>query len=338
MKKTFKRIAAFLTVCAVLLAAALPVSAADNLFAAGRNIVFVGKGAKEQTVVMDLKGQSEVKATFYPVTSKKMSKPKYYVDVEDVPDNENLKVRVVYNEGLEMYGIEITAKEMMRCSFVVKYLKYTGPNYEAFAYNDLKLLVINGEDHLPDPDEREDDDELYRGYRSQAGSTNVLEGLEACADYQTLAVDVSNDNRVPNAWLKALKKYPNKSLSFVGEHYSWTVRGSDIKSSSKYLSHYVGVSRQAKNKEEIEEVCGIKNVKTIEISGMDNFPASKAELTVELSGQSYQNTVVNVYQYKYGKVYIIDENVETDGDGNVTFNAEPGTYIVCKNKVSNAIE
>ena len=71
---------------------------------------------------------------------------------------------------------------------------------------------------------------------------------------------------------------------------------------------------------------------------MDNFPASKAELTVELSGQSYQNTVVNVYQYKYGKVYIIDENVETDGDGNVTFNAEPGTYIVCKNKVSNAIE
>ena len=57
MKKSFKRIAAFLTVCAVLLAAALPVSAADNLFAAGRNIVFVGKGAKEQTVVMDLKGQ-----------------------------------------------------------------------------------------------------------------------------------------------------------------------------------------------------------------------------------------------------------------------------------------
>ena len=338
MKKSFKRVAAFLVMCAVLLTAALPVSAAENLFAAGKDIVFVGKGAKEQTIVMDLNGQSEVKATFYPVTSKKMSKPKYYVDVEDVPDTNDLKVRVVYNEGLEMYGIEITAKAMMRCSFVVKYLKYTGPNYEAFAYNDLKLLVINGDEHLPDPDEREDDDELYRGYRSQAGSTNVLEGLEACADYQTLAVDVSNDNRVSNAWLKALRKYPNKSLSFVGEHYSWTVRGSDIKTNSKYLSHYVGVSRQAKNKEEIEAACGIKNVKTIEIGGMAGFPVSKAELTVQLTGQAYRDAVVNVYQYRSGKIYVIDQNVETDGDGNVTFEAEPGTYIVCKNKVSNAIE
>ena len=166
----------------------------------------------------------------------------------------------------------------------------------------------------------------------------MLEGLEACADYQTLAVDVSNDNRVSNAWLKALRKYPNKSLSFVGEHYSWTVRGSDIKTNSKYLSHYVGVSRQAKNKEEIEAACGIKNVKTIEIGGMAGFPVSKAELTVQLTGQAYRDAVVNVYQYRSGKIYVIDQNVETDGDGNVTFEAEPGTYIVCKNKVSNAIE
>lgn len=342
MKTSLKRLIAFALMCAVMLAAVLPVSAAENLFIAGQKYVLVGKGAEEQTVVMDLNGKSEVKTVFYPVTSVQMTKPDYSIDVEDVPNSKYADIKVVYNSNLQMYGIEIKAKEMINTSFVVKYLKKIGVNYQAVALNNIKLKVIDGDDHIPDPDvDREDEDEndaLYRAYRSQANTINVLEGLEACAEGQSLIVDVSGDNRVSNSWLKNLKKYPTKSLVFSGDSYSWTVKGSDIKSTSTYLSHYVGVSRAVENQAEIENACGIKNVPVIAINGMSKFPASKAELRVQLTGKSFQDTVVNVYRYESGKVYTVAENVETDGEGNITLTVtEPGIYLASRFKSSKAI-
>jgi len=346
MKTSLKRFTALALMFVVMLAGILPVSAAENLFVAGRNYVIVGKGAEGQSIVMDLNGKSEVKATYYPVTSVKMSKPDYMVDVEDIPKvkDKDLEIKVIYNSNLEMYGIQITARELLDSSFTIKYLKRTGPNYQAVALNTVNLMVIDGDDHLPNPDidgDDEDDDEndeLYRAYRSQASSTNVQEGLKACADGQALVVDISSNDRIANAWLKTLKEYPSKSLIFAGDSYSWTVKGSDIKSIKSYLSHYVGVSRVADNQAEIEAACGINNVPVIVINGMSKFPAAESQLRIQLMGQSFKGTTVNVYRYENGKVITVAEDLETDGDGFVSFPVtKPGTYFASRFKSSKAV-
>ena len=314
MKTSLKRFTAFALMFVVMLAAVLPVSAAENLFVAGRDYVIVGKGAEGQSIVMDLNGKSEVKATYYPVTSFKMSKPDYLVDVEDIPKtkDKDLEIKVVYNANLEMYGIQITARELLDSSFTVKYMKKTGPNYQAIALNTVNLMVIDGDDHIYNPeidgddDDDDENDDLYRAYKAQAGATNVLEGLKACADGQSLVVDVSNDNRVANAWLKSLRDYPSKSLIFAGDSYSWTVKGSDVTSIKSYLSHYVGISRVADNQAEIEAACGISNVPVIVINGMSKFPAAESQLRIQLMGRSFKETSVNIYRYEDGKVITIE--------------------------------
>lgn len=343
MKTSLKRFTAFALMLAVMFSSVLSVSASENLFVSGRDYVIVGKGAEGQSIVMDLNGKSEVKATYYPVTSVKMSKPDYMVEVEDVPKTKNLEVKVVYNANLEMYGVQITAKDLLDSSFTIKYLKKIGANYQAVALNNVSLMVIDGDDHLPNPDIDDDDDDdendgVYRAYRAQASTTNVLEGLKACANGQALVVDVSADDRVSNSWMKTLKNYPSKSLIFAGDSYSWTIKGSDVKSISSYLSHYVGVSRVAPNQEEIENACGIKNVPVIVINGMAKFPATESQLRIQLMGQSFKEATINVYRYENGRVVTVAEDLQTDGDGFVSFPVtKPGTYFASHYKSSKAV-
>lgn len=309
-------------------------SPAYSLFQAGNSYALIGKGAEEDSIVINLEGKSEVTAVYYAVTSVPLSKPDYMVEVEDVPGKDELEVKVVYNETLNMYGVKVTAKDLINGNFVVKYLKRIGNNYQAVALKTVDIMVIDGDDYVA-PEEISE--ENYSAYRSQAAATNVLEGLTSCADGQSIVVDISDTNRISNAWLKTLKKYPDKSLVCAGEDYSWTVKGSDIGSTSGYLSHYMGVSMVASNQEELERASGIKNVRPVIISGMKKFPAA-AELTVHMAGQSYKNAIANVYRYENGKVTVVVEDVPCDSNGNLSFKVTSGgTYLVSQLKSSKAV-
>lgn len=323
--------------CVMAVCSCLTVLAADSptysLFQAGNSYTLVGKGAEDNSIVINLEGKSEVTSVYYAVTSVPLSKPDYMVEVEDVPGKNQLDVKVVYNEALNMYGIKVTAKDLINGNFVVKYLKRIGNNYQAVALKTVNIMVIDGDDYVS-PEEISE--ENYSAYRSQAAATNVLEGLSGCADGQSIVVDISDTNRISNAWLKTLKKYPSKSLICAGEDYSWTVKGSDINSTSGYLSHYMGVSMVAANQEELEQASGIKNIRPVVISGMKKFPAS-AKLTVHLAGQSYKGAIVNVYKYENGKVMVVAQDVQCDSNGNLSFKVTSGgTYLVSQLKSPNA--
>ena len=98
----------------------------------------------------------------------------------------------------------------------------------------------------------------------------------------------------------------------------------------------MGVSTVASNQKELEQAMGITGVCPVVISGMRMFPAT-ATLTVHMAGQSYKNTKANVYRYEDGKLTVVQEDVMTDANGNLTFPVSSGgTYIVSRNKSRNA--
>ena len=336
--KCFKRIIAAAAACAMVLSGVLTVTAEDTFYALRRQgsaYSLVGKGAGDDSIVINLNGKSKVTATYYTAAPVRMEAPEYIVKVEDVPDKDDAEIKVVYNETLGMYGIEITAKELTNETFVIRYLKKTGSNYEAFAVKSVELMVIDGEDYKAS---EEISDTEYSAIRSQAASTNVAQGLNRCADGQSITIDISDTNRISNSWLKTLKNYPNKSLICTGEDYAWTVKGSDVRLTSTYLSHYVGVSFQAANQEELEKACGITNVRPVIVSGMKKFPAS-ASLTVHMSGVAYKNAAVNIYKYENGKVLKVAEGIQSDENGCIAFPGatETGTYLVSLIKSPKAV-
>ena len=148
--KCFKRIIAAAAACAMVLSGVLTVTAEDTFYALRRQgsaYSLVGKGAGDDSIVINLNGKSKVTATYYTAAPVRMEAPEYIVKVEDVPDKDDAEIKVVYNETLGMYGIEITAKELTNETFVIRYLKKTGSNYEAFAVKSVELMVIDGEDY-----------------------------------------------------------------------------------------------------------------------------------------------------------------------------------------------
>lgn len=341
MKTNLKRFSAFVTMLVIMLLAVLPVSAAGI---SGNDFVLVGKGADYQSIVMDLDGKSEVSAVYYPVTKVKMSQPEYLIEVDDVSEEKGLKVNVFYNDDLEMYGIKVTAKEMMDESFVIKFFKLNRSNYERFSYASIHLTVIDGDERLYDPDEYyydedEDDeyiDEILRTYQSQSKKVNVVEGLEACAKDQFLTVDISDSGLIPASWMSTLKKYPEKALTLAGNRYSWTVKGADVKASSSRLSYHADISRSSVYQADIERLSGINNVPVVVIADMKNFPVSKAILRVQILGNVYKNTDVNIYLYENGKVFSVAEDVRTDKNGYVSFPvSKGGVYFVSRFKSAN---
>lgn len=335
--KKWKKLAALAVACIMALGSVTTVFAQESLtttlYQKGSEYLLVGKGAQENSIVINLGGKSEVTTTYYAASPMMMEKPDYRVEVEDLPDDDEAEIKVIYNETLNMYGVQITAKDLSNSDFMIRYLKKTGSNYQAIAQTNIKLMIIDGDDYVSD---EEISDERYSDLRSQAGSTNVLEGLESCADGQSIVVDISDTNRISNAWLKTLRQYPKKTLVCTGEDYSWTIKGSDVGGNSGYLSHYMGVSTVASNQKELEQAMGITGVCPVVISGMRMFPAT-ATLTVHMAGQSYKNTKANVYRYENGKLTVVQENVMTDANGNLTFPVSSGgTYIVSRNKSRNA--
>lgn len=151
-------------------------SLTTTLYQKGNDYLLVGKGAQENSIVINMGGKSEVTTTYYAASPMMMEKPDYRVEVEDLPDDDEAEIKVVYNETLNMYGVQITAKDLSNSDFMIRYLKKTGSNYQAIAQTNIKLMIIDGDDYVSD---EEISDERYSDLRSQAGSTNVLEGLKA---------------------------------------------------------------------------------------------------------------------------------------------------------------
>ena len=181
--KKMKKLAALAVACIMALGSVTTVFAQESLtttlYQKGNDYLLVGKGAQENSIVINLGGKSEVTTTYYAASPMMMEKPDYRVEVEDLPDDDEAEIKVIYNETLNMYGVQITAKDLSNSDFMIRYLKKTGSNYQAIAQTNIKLMIIDGDDYVSD---EEISDERYSDLRSQAGSTNVLEGLESCAD------------------------------------------------------------------------------------------------------------------------------------------------------------
>jgi len=332
--KHLKRITALAMAAMMVFGCAVTAHADDNYakLKNGQEYTIVGKGVEDDSIVMNLNDREKVTGIYYITIPETLKAPQHIVKVEDLPHPDKAEIDVFYNETLEMYGIRIIAKELLDTSFTLRYITEVNGVKQAYAFKNVPLTVIDDDRFITSLDpESEEYEEALEELQKKGSVVNVLEGLKESPKGQRLVVDISQNEKISNAWLKQLSKMPENTLICAGDNYALKIKGSDAKYKNLTLEYKVNVEISNTKLNEWEKKTGVKDARPVIVSGMKKLPA-KAKLKLRISGVAYRNASVNLYKFENGKTTKIASGVKTDGFGVLEFPdyAADGTYIVSR--------
>lgn len=136
-----------------------------------------------------------------------------------------------------------------------------------------------------------------------------------------------------------LAKNPNKTITLIGNGYSWTFKGSDINSSMVLSEDIVTtISNVSPKQESINKLAKGNDILTLHFDYEGLLPG-KASVQINVDSK-YNDSIMNLYIYneKLNKLELLSENIEVKNN-NINIEVLRGAdYILSKTKIPGVIK